>query len=380
MWRFAPYILKSLWRHRTRTLLTVCGAAVALFVYTVLGSVRDGLDALTRGVEADRTLIVFQASRFCPFTSRLPEHYATAIAKMSGVRDVVPVQVYMNNCRASLDVIVFNGLPPSLLKEARNITVTEGSLEEFERGYDGAMVGQALAARRRLKIGQKFSVGELSVTVVGIFSSRDPGAENFVYVPLSFLQRTKGINTVGVVTQFEVRLKEGADAKELARAIDMRYRGGPVATDTRTKGAFQARAVGDLLELLQLARYLGYACIALVLALVATTTVMAVQDRVREHAVLQTLGFTPAKLFGMVLMESLLVSLAGGLVGIGLSTGILAWQGLYLSTEGVVIPIASSLELALTGMAVTCVVGVLAGLAPAWRAARAEIVTSLRQV
>src|SRR6185436_9467573 len=48
MWKFAPYVLKSLWRQRTRTLLTVSGAAVALFVFCFVGAVQEGMDRLTR--------------------------------------------------------------------------------------------------------------------------------------------------------------------------------------------------------------------------------------------------------------------------------------------------------------------------------------------
>src|SRR5437867_1326981 len=103
MGRFLPYVLKNLWRHRVRTLLTVSGGAVALFVYCVIGSVQEGLNRATRNRQAQRSLIVFQANRFCPSTSRLPEFYADQIAKLPGVKQVVPILVFMNNCRASLD-------------------------------------------------------------------------------------------------------------------------------------------------------------------------------------------------------------------------------------------------------------------------------------
>ena len=139
-----------------------------------------------------------------------------------------------------------------------------------------------------------------------------------IYTHLDFLQRTKGLNSVGTVTQFEVQLaRRRRSAARVGRPIDDLFRAGPVATDTRTKGVFQASAVGDLVELIGFAQYLGFACVGLVLALVATTTVMAVQDRIKEHAVLQTLGFTGWRIFGLVLAESLLVSLAGGLLGVG---------------------------------------------------------------
>ncbi|MFL5339062.1 MAG: ABC transporter permease, partial [Gemmataceae bacterium] len=374
------YILKSLWRHRTRTALTVSGAAVALVVFTFVGAVQDGLASLTRGAATDRTLIVFQANRFCPSTSRLPEDYARTIAKIDGVRDVVPVQVFMNNCRASLDVIVFNGLPPEKLRSARDLTLVTGDWGEFERHRDSAVVGQAVARRRGLQVGQRFSIGEVTVTVAGIYTASQPAEENFFYTHLEFLQRTRGLNAVGTVTQFEVRLTDAANAQSTGRSIDAAFRGGPIQTDTRPKGVFQSRAVGDLAELIRIARYLGYACVALVLALVATTTVMAVQDRVRETAVLQTLGFSGPLIFRLVLTESLIVSLTGGLLGVGLALAALAWSGLTVGAEGVMVTFTPSPWLAVSGMGVTAIVGVLAGLVPAWQAARSEIVTSLRYV
>src|SRR6266705_3182825 len=112
MLRFIPYVLKCLWGHRTRTALTVSGSAVALFVFSFVGAVQEGLAHLTHDRQAERTLIVFQANRFCPSTRRLPEDYARTIAKLPGVRDVVPIKLFMNNCRASLDVVVFQGIPP----------------------------------------------------------------------------------------------------------------------------------------------------------------------------------------------------------------------------------------------------------------------------
>src|SRR5688500_5800577 len=69
MLRFLPYVLKTLWRHRTRTLLTVSGTAVALLVFSFVTAVQEGLARLLSDQQHERTLIVFQANRFCPSTS-----------------------------------------------------------------------------------------------------------------------------------------------------------------------------------------------------------------------------------------------------------------------------------------------------------------------
>lgn len=378
MLRFIPYVLKTLWRHRTRTLLTVSGTAVAMFVFSFVGAVQEGLDRLLDDERQDRSLIVFQANRFCPSTSKLPEDYALRIRKLPGIKDAVPIKVYMNNCRASLDVVVFNGLPPEKLRSVRPLALQEGDWSQFEGQRDAALVGRAVAQRRKLSVGQKFSIGALTVTVAGIFESPVPAEESMIYTHLEFLQRTRGLNSVGTATQMEVLLEDSTDAQSACKLIDDLYRGGPVATNTRTKGAFQAKAVGDLVELVGFTRYLGLACVVMVLGLVATTTVMGVQDRIREHAVLQTIGFTGWHIFAFIIGESLVVSLIGGIVGTGTALAILQVSSLALGTEGILIAFLPSVSLALMGSLASALVGLLAGIAPAWQASRAEIVPALR--
>jgi putative ABC transport system permease protein len=379
MFKFAPYVLKGLWRHRSRTMLTVSGSAVALFVFCFVGAVQRGLARLTEDQASQRTLIVFQENRFCPSSSKLPEDYARTVEKLPGVKSVVPIKVFTNNCRASLDVVVFNGLRPDQLQQARPVTLLSGTWDAFQKQTDAAFVGQAVANRRGLKPGQRFTIGEVTVSVVGIFRSTVASEDNYIYTHLDFLQRARGKSSVGTVTQLEVQLAEGADPDRLATEIDAQFKSGPVATSTRSKGVFQRDTLADLAELIGFAHWLGYACVGLVLALVATTTVMAVQDRIKEHAVLQTLGLRPGRIFRLVLAESVLQSLAGGIFGIGAGMLLLAWGGFSIGAEGVTIAFQPSLDLALVGAVVCVAVGLLAGIVPGWQAARTEIVLALRQ-
>ncbi len=379
MIKFVPYVFKGLWGHRTRTMLTLTGTAVALFVFCFVSAVQDGLSKLTEDNAAQRTLIVFQENRFCPTSSKLPQDYARFIAKQPGVTNVIPIKVLTNNCRASLDAIVFQGMPAEQLNSCRDLTLESGNWSEFERQDDGAIVGRAVAARRGLKVGDKFTINEVTVQVTGVFGSATAAEDNLIYTHLDFLQRARGQNEVGTVTQFEVRLDDSADVDSVAAALDAHYRGGPVATTTRTKGMFQADTLADLAELIGFIHWLGYACVGLVLALVATTTVMSVQDRIKEHGVLQTIGLRPRRIFQLVVAESVLLSSAGGLIGIGVGLGFLAFTGFSVAAEGVSIAFRPSTNLAAVGTIVSVSVGVLAGVIPGYQAARTNIVDALRQ-
>ena len=372
------YVLKTLWRHQTRTLLTVTGSAVAMFVFCFVGSIQEGLHRMTTGSDADRTLIVFQENRFCPTTSRLPEDYAQKIKKIPGVRDVMPIQVWTNNCRASLDIVVFNGANPAQVQSSRPIKLVSGSWQQFQSQRDAAIVGQNVAKRRGLKAGDQFSIGDISVRVAGVFESTVPSEENLIYTSLAFLQYTRGLDAAGLVTQHEVVLNEDADPDRVASEIDASLRSGSVATKTRRKGAFQASTLSDLVDLIGFAHWLGYACVGLVLSLVATTTVMSVQDRIKEYAVLQTIGVRPLTTLRLVLTESTSLCFVGGVSGTLLALVALQLGGFAIGAEGATIAFRPTLSLAITGSLVSVAVGIVAGMAPAIQAATIPIVNALR--
>jgi putative ABC transport system permease protein len=108
-------LLKLAWlqltRHRVRSLLTILGVASCMFLFTAVETLQRSLAKATEASAADTTLVVYRQNRFCPSASRLPEHYADEIRRIDGVREVVPVQIVVNNCGASLDVVTFRGVP-----------------------------------------------------------------------------------------------------------------------------------------------------------------------------------------------------------------------------------------------------------------------------
>lgn len=377
MLKFLPYVRKNILGHRVRSAMTVLGAALLLFLFLFVTSVQNGLN---RVLDArDDKLIVYQAYRFCPSSSQLPVFYADAIRGAPGVKEVLPVKVVVNNCRASLDTVVFHGVDPKLLPAARpNMKFLSGDWAAFQGRADAALVGRRMAERRGLAPGQSLTVAGVSVTVAGVFASDGIGEENVIYTHLPLLLNAKAHHEYHA-TLFEVQLHDPRQAEAVAAAIDARVRDKfEVPTETRPQKAHYAAALADLLDLIGLTRWLGFVCVGVVVVLVANTVVMAAQDRVKEHAVLQTLGFSGPRVVSLMLAESCFISLAGGVLGTAACAAFLLWRPLSLSTEGVSIDFAADPALLLWGLGLSLAVGFVAGLIPAWQAGRAEIVTSLR--
>lgn len=380
--KFLPFTLKQITRRRVRTALTVLGVGTAMFLFCVTQALQEGMREATEANAAETALIVYRENRFCPFTSKLPERYEGRIAAVPGVKSVLPIKIVVSNCRASLDVITFRGVPAEKFNAtvSAQLRVLSGSMDEWNRRSDAALVGETLATRRGLKVGDRFDANGVVATVAGVFASDEVQDKNTAYVHLDFLQRSAALKSVGIVTEFLVKVDDPRKLKEISEKIDAEFKHDTEPTQTRSEKAFVARAAGDLIELVGFTRWLGVGCVIAVLALVANTVVLSVQDRVREHAVLQTLGYTANLIARLIVLEGALVSVIGGLFGAAGAMALLRFGAYSLSTEGTSINFHARPEIFFMGMAISVALGIVAGLVPAWQASRRDIVESFRAV
>ncbi len=379
--RYIPLILKQVARHRTRTLLTLVGVALAMFLFIAVQALQHAVTEATAATGRDVTLIVYRQNRFCPFTSRLPESYTPRIARIPGVASVVPVKIVVNNCGASLDTVTFRGVPrDNAAGITKGFTLLSGSLEDWHRRGDAALVGETLASRRRVSVGQTLAAAGINAYVAGIIRSDEPQDQNVAYVDLAFLQRAAARGGDGIVTQFNVLVDDHAHLERVARAIDDEFRRDQEPTDTRPEKAFVARAASDLVLIVGFTRYLGWAALIAVLALVGNAIILSVQDRIKEHAVLQTLGFRGFLIARLIIAEGLTLCLAGGLLGIAGAFSLLHFGRFSLSVQGTNLNVTANPAVIALGLAVAAIVGILAGLVPALQASRREIAASFRAV
>ncbi len=379
--RYVPFVLKMIARHRVRSILTVLGVAVAMFLFGVVQAMQQGVRRATALTAQDNTLVVYRENRYCPFASQLPQFYQQRIARIDGVKDVVPVRIVVSNCRASLDVVTFRGVPESEFGRAflPRMQIIEGSLDAWRKRSDAALLGETLARRRGVQVGSRFTAAGVSVYVAGVLRSEDAQDRNVAYTHLSFLQETSARGgTGGVVTQFNVTVQDPQRLDAVAAAIDAELATERDPTKTWPEKTFVARAAADLVALVDFAGWLAFGALAAVLALVGNAIVLAVQDRVRDHAVLQTLGYRGGLVARLVLWEGSLLGMAGGVLGAVGALMLVRFGRFSFSSEGVNIELVGETTATLLGVGIAIALGAVASLVPAWQASRREIAASFR--
>ena len=105
--KLLKYVRRTVTRARTRSLLTVVGAALAIALFAFVRMLEGGVDRMAEAADQPM-LVVFETSRFCPLTSRLPDRYADDLAEIDGVTGVLPTLLYINSCRANLDLVTLH--------------------------------------------------------------------------------------------------------------------------------------------------------------------------------------------------------------------------------------------------------------------------------
>jgi putative ABC transport system permease protein len=371
--------LKNITRHKLRSLLTIIGVAAGMFLYSAVETMQHSLEASTESSANETTLVVYRENRFCPSTSRLPEHYGPTIKEIEGVKEVIPIQIAVNNCGASLDVITFRGVPTGSLREySDSLEVISGSYEKFSSQTDGALVGKNFAQRRDLKPGDTFAAVGVKVRVSGIIRSDSPQDNNVAYVHLPFLQQASKVG-LGVVTQFNVKVDSADQLESVAEEIDAIFASDQQPTNTRPAQAFFADTAKQMIELISFTRWLGLGAVVAVLGLLANAILLVVRGRIQETAILQTLGFGRFAIAALVSIEGIILGLTGGLVGVLSCNLFFHYKSFTLGNEGLTLALESSPTVLLNGLVVALLMGFLASVFPAWKATSRPLVESLNR-
>jgi len=372
---FFPYVFRTAFRARARSLLTVLGGTLAMMLFAFVRTVDGGVDDLAERT-AQPVLVVFQDSRFCPLTSELPVRYERDIRKIEGVQDVLPTLVFINSCRSNLDLVTLHGVPHDQLESLYDLEVLEGSIADWKARSDGALVGERLAERRQLRVGERVNLSEVDVHVSGIVRSDSAAVGNLAFVSLDQLSLAR--KRQGAATQFLVKVDPNADPEEISAAIDEHFRTDEARTDTKGMQAFVAAAISEITEVVDFARWLGYLGVLVVALVVANTVFISAESRIGEMGVLETVGMQKPMLMALIAGEGVGLGLLGGLLGTGVVYAILTIWPVTLGVEGHGIDLAPDGRMVLQCLLAALAVGLVASIPPAIAVARRPLSLSVK--
>lgn len=381
--KYFSLIWAQLFRSKTRTLLTLFSVIVAFLLFGLLDSVRV---AFTAGgsVEGVNRLVV--ASRLS-ITQSLPVRLEAQIRNVPGVRDVTYAMWFGGIYKDPKDFFPNFSVAPNFFDLYSEYVVPPEQLKAFRETRTGAAVGEALAKKNGWKVGDVIPLqatifprggsNDWPLELKAIFRAKDRAnvqAENQLMMNWKYFDESNDY-IKGRVSWYTVRLDNPEHASRVAQAIDALSANSDHETKSQTESAFQQAFVKQFADIgLIVTSIMGAVFFTLVL-LTGNTMAQAVRERIPELATLKTLGFQDRTVLTLVIVESVLLIVLGGLLGMALASA--AIPVLASASRGALPVHAVPMQTWLIGTALMLVIGVVVGLLPALRAQRLKIVDAL---
>ena len=379
-----PLIWAMLWRSRARTILTLLSLVTA---FLLLGLLQAANSLFAGGtVNLSAPILITQAR--VSFTSPLPMRLLPQIEAVPGVESVSHSQFFGGIYQEPKNFFPqFAVNPDRWVRTFPECVIPKDQEAAWRGSRTGVIAGRQLAERFGWKVGDPIPLlsqiwpkqdgtRAWEFQLAAIFEDRGQQAcprLNNMYLRYDYFDEARQFGH-GLAGMFVVRMSDPNRAEAIGQQIDAMFENSPDETKTQTEKEFSLNFVRQLGNLSLILNSILGAVFFAILMLTGNTMSQAVQDRIPELAVLKTIGFTDGRVFGLVLAESLLMCVLGGLAGMLLSVGVMkVLAKLPLNFPPLV---ADPAVWIFAGVSMVAL-GVIVGAVPAWRAWRLSIVDAL---
>lgn len=382
---------RNLKRRRLRTVFTISGIAIGIALMVVLLSMLNGMDVrLTEQVKgltgADLTVYNSttqsgegqgpQSMVIQPYDN-INEADAEIVKNISGVDAVSLILTFNGFAKTSNNItqLRINGIEPdSYDYVSGGINVVSGS--SLKQGDDNSVVlGKSVSDALGVGVGDKISLGNnendtREFTVVGIYETGMGIMDAAGYTSLDVAQNLTGKE--GKISNIQVKTKNPKQVDEISSLILGKIQGVKVITQ---KSILQKMT--DMLNTIHIfVSSLGLIALLAGSFGVINTMLMSVYERTREIGILKAIGSRNSVIMKIFLMEAILIGLISSTVGCVLGIIIIY---IFPLTDDIMAPMVSPSIMGIA-MVLGLMVSALAGIYPAWRASKMNIVEAIKNV
>ena len=383
--KYLPLIWRNLMRRKIRTIFTTATIFIAFLLFGVLMAIKA---AFSMGIEvagADRLMMIHKVS----FIQPLPRSYMARIRNVEGVTQITHANWFGGIYQDPSNFIANMAVDPeSWLAMYPEFALPEDQKRAWLANRTGAIVGIDTARRFRWKVGDRVPLqgtiyrkpdnSPWEFTIDGIYDSPVKGTDKTqFFFHYDYLNETIG-NSFGrdQVGWYIVRVEHPAEADAVAKRMDAMFANSPAETKTATEKVFASDFAKQVGNIGAMVTAIASVVILFILFVAGNAMAQSIRERTNELGILKTLGFNDRKVLGMVLLESSLVAVLGGSLGL-LAAWLMIAQG---DPTGGLLPI---FHFPPRDVALGCVMvlglGVLSGMVPALQAGRLKIVDALRR-
>jgi putative ABC transport system permease protein len=383
--KYLPLLWANLWRKKARTIFTLLSVAVAFLLFGALGTIDDTFENPNTGLTGVDKLIT--TNKFS-LTLLLPFSDVRQISAVPGVAVVTWITWFGGYYQESKNFVFALPIdtPTYFDLHKDEFVVSDAQMTAFRNTRSGALVNERLMKKFGWHVGQKLplhstiwtqkSDGSLDWTfdIVGTFAAKDPtqAAQQASTVLFHYELFDEGRSFgKGQEGWFEERVLDPSQSAQIGQKIDALFANSPNETKTQPAKDFMMSFVKQFGDVGFVLRAILGAVFFTLLFLTGNTMMQSVRERTPELAVLKTLGFSDAKVVGLVIGEALLLCLLAAIVGLSASYGLI--PVIRTALQGVMAPA----WLMPGGIGLAVLLALLIGIPPALSAMRLNVVDAL---
>ncbi len=378
-------LFKNAFRHKLRTFLTILSITIAILAFGLLRTVISAWYAGVEASSANRLVTRNAVSLVFP----LPLSYKDRIRQIEGVKGVSYGNwfggIYIDEKNFFPQFAVE---PKSYLDLYPEYILSERERETFLKDRKSFVAGRKIAAKFGWRIGDTITLkgmifpGNWEFVLRGIYRGRDETTdESQFFFHWDYLNETLKKTAPGRADQvafYLIGVTSPAMAPGAALAIDNGFRNSLAETLTETEKAFQMSFVSMSEAIIVAIRVVSLVVILIIVVVVANTMAMTARERMGEIAVFKTLGFGGGRIAGLILGESLVITMLGCATGIAATFPLAAAFGRAMGTYFPNFKVAE--ETVLLDIGASVAVALLAAIVPIWRALTMRIADGLRRI
>jgi putative ABC transport system permease protein len=381
--KFSSLIFANLFRKKIRLILTVGSFAVALFLFAFLAVVRN---AFNRGADiagADRLVIIDRVS----IINLIPLKYRDEILQIPGVKSITHNNwfggVYQDEKNFFPQFVID---PENQRQVFPELIVPDDQWNVFVKDRQGAIAGAKTAERFHWKIGDRIPIqttlyggGSWEFNLDGIYHGERPEMdETQFWLQWDYFEERVPQQVKGQIGWYVLRVNNPDDSPQIAKAIDDKFANSSSETKTETESAFAAGWVKQFGNIQLLIMSIGSVVFFTLLLVTGNTMAISVRERTAELAVLKAIGYSGRRILIFILAESLVIALAGGLLGLALA--LLAVPALAKALNGMLPQLLLDPSILVLGLISALAVGIASGILPGLGAMRMRVVEAFRRV
>lgn len=382
------YTLRNLFTRKLTTTLTIVGIALVVFVFSAVLMLAYGVEKTLVATGYDDNVIALRKGSDNELTSGIDRDLANTLRALpqiaigeggkpfasAEVISIMNLQKFSENAMGNVSV---RGVAPEAFQMRPVVQLKEGRM--FATGARELIVGKSIEKRfEGAQVGKSIKIGGDTWAIVGMFEANSTGFESEVWGDVE--QVMSSLNRQGAFSSMTLRLRDKNEFEALKTAMESDNRLQTIKIE-REKEYYerQSRFMAIFIRILGLVITVGFSAGAVIGAMI--TMYAAVANRTVEIGTLRALGFQRSSILTAFLVESILLSLIGGLIGLVIASGL---QFFTISTVnfGTFVELAFSFSLSpsivLYSLVFALVMGVVGGFLPAARASRLNILAALR--